>query len=200
MSDCGCQVSSAQSTSERRAVTLALVLNATMVVVGVLAGVIARSSGLLADALDMLADSLAYALALVAIHRSHEFKRRAAVVSGWLLAALGASVLFDTTRRAFGSPAPEGWIMIASSMLSLVVNLTVLRMLSAFRKGEVHLRASWIFTRADVIANAGVILAAGLVMVLDSRWPDTVIGLAIGAYVVKEALEILKEARGERAS
>ena len=197
MTDCGCQVAGAHSTSERRAITIALVLNAAMFVVGALAGLIAHSSGLLADALDMLSDSLAYAIALIAVNRSREFKRRAAVVSGWLLAALGAGVLFDTTRRALGSAAPEGWIMIGSSVLSLIVNLTVLRMLATFRKGEIHLRASWIFTRADVIANAGVIVAAGLVMALHSRWPDTLIGLAIGAYVIKEAFEILKAAREE---
>ena len=85
--------------------------------------------------------------------------------------------------------------MIGSSTLSLIVNLIVLRMLSAFRKGEVHLRASWIFTRADVVANVGVIIAAALVMGIGSRWPDTIVGVAIGAYVIKEAMEILTEAR-----
>ena len=198
MADCGCHVENTQSAPERRAVTIALVLNATMFVVGAVAGLIAHSSGLLADALDMLSDSLAYGIALVAIGRSQLFKRRAATASGAILALLGVGVLIDTIRRALGSAEPIGWIMIGSSTLSLIVNLIVLRMLSGFRKGEVHLRASWIFTRADVVANVGVIIAAALVMSIGSRWPDTIVGLAIGAYVIKEAMEILMESRKEQ--
>jgi Co/Zn/Cd efflux system component len=70
------------------------------------------------------------------------------------------------------------------------VNSVVLVMLARYRRGEVHLRASWIFTRADVIANLAVILAALLVKITQSRMPDIVIGLAIGVYVVREAIEI----------
>ena len=195
MADCGCHIENTESAPERRAVTIALVLNATMFVVGAVAGLIAHSSGLLADALDMLSDSLAYGIALVAIGRSPLFKRRAATASGAILALLGVGVLIDTIRRALGADEPIGWIMIGSSTLSLIVNLIVLRMLSAFRKGEVHLRASWIFTRADVVANVGVIIAATLIMGIGSRWPDTIVGVAIGAYVIKEAMEILTEAR-----
>ena len=198
MSDCGCHVESATTAPERRAVTIALILNAAMFVVGMAAGLIAGSSGLLADALDMLSDSLAYAISLVAIGKSGLFKRRAATISGLLLAILGVAVIVDTIRRALGDESPLGWIMIASGVASLIVNTYVLRLLSPFRKGEVHLRASWIFTRADVVANLGVIVAAALVLLTRSNLPDVIVGLAIGAYVVKEAMEILREAREEQ--
>ena len=197
MSDCGCHVEPTKSAAERKAISIALALNFSMFVVGVTAGLIAHSSGLLADALDMLSDSLAYVIALVAIGRSAGFKRNAALASGTLLAILGLGVLIDTIRRAVGGEAPIGWIMIASGTASLVVNAYVLRLLSRFRKGEVHLRASWIFTRADVIANIGIILAAVLVIVTNSNVPDVFIGLAIGGYVIKEAFGILREAHQE---
>jgi Co/Zn/Cd efflux system component len=184
-----------QTAHERRAVTWALVLNATMFVVGALAGWIAHSSGLLADALDMLSDSFAYAIALIAIGRTGDFKRKAASATGIVLVVLGALVLVDTLRRAFGADEPLGWIMIAAATVSLIVNVTVLRLLAPFQEGEVHLRASWICTRADVVANIGVIVAAGLVLLLNSNIPDVVIGLAIGSYVIKEAFKILAEAR-----
>lgn len=195
MSDCGCHVEELQSSQERKAVGIALALNASMFVVGTIAGLIAHSSGLLADALDMLADSFAYAIALLAMGRSAHFKRNAAFASGSILALLGLGVLIDTARRAIGDAEPVGWIMIAAASASLVVNVTVLRLLAPYKKGEVHLRASWIFTRADVVANVGVITAAALVMATASRVPDLVVGFAIGAYVVKEALEILRDAR-----
>ena len=195
MTDCGCHVEQVTSADERRAVAIALGLNATMFVVGIVAGLIARSSGLIADALDMLSDSLAYGIALIAIGRSNTFKRNSALSSGVLLGILGIAVIVDTLRRALGDEQPLGWVMVVSGTASLIVNASVLRLLAPFRKGEVHLRASWIFTRADVIANIGVITAAFLVLILNSHVPDVVIGLAIGVYVVKEAFEIVRESR-----
>ena len=85
--------------------------------------------------------------------------------------------------------------MMAVAFVSLLVNATVLRMLGRYREKEVHLRATWIFTRADVIANIGVVLSGLLVLLTGSRFPDLVTGAAIGIYVVKEAIEILGEAR-----
>lgn len=198
MSDCGCRIENVASAQERRAILIALVLNAAMFAVGTIAGLIADSSGLLADALDMLADALAYGIALLAVNRSSVFKRNAAFSSGWILGVLGLGVLIDTARRAVGEAEPVGWIMIASAAASLVINVTVLRLLSPYKKGEVHLRASWIFTRADVIANLGVIAAAVLVMATMSGIPDLVVGFAISLYVVKEAVEILRDARDDK--
>ena len=65
------------------------------------------------------------------------------------------------------------------------------------KSGEVHLRATWLFTRADVVANLGVILAGLLVFWLRMPSPDFVIGTLIGLYVIKEAIEILRDARSE---
>ena len=199
MSECGCEVKEIEDAEQRRTIGIALALNAAMFVVGIVAGVLASSSGLIADALDMLADASAYGISLLAIGRTALFKRRAALASGFVLALLGAGVIVDATRRALLGSEPEGWVMFAVAALSLTVNATVLRMLRRYRAGEVHLRASWIFTRADVVANLGVIAAGSLVVWSGSRVPDLVIGIAIGLYVVKEAFEILRDARTEDA-
>jgi len=45
-------------------------------------------------------------------------------------------------------------------------------LLYQFRRGDINLRASWICSRNDMIANVGVLLAAGLVVWLDAAWPD----------------------------
>ena len=183
VSDCGFQNGEANTTAERRALGIALGLNATMFLVEATAGLIAGSSALLADAIDMLADAVGYGIALFAIGRSALFKTRAARASGLMLGILGLSVIVETVRRAVVGSAPEGTVMLAVATLALMVNATVLRMLARYRAGEVHLRASWIFTRADVSANVAVILAAVLVRMTQSRVPDLVVGLAIGVYV-----------------
>jgi Co/Zn/Cd efflux system component len=54
------------------------------------------------------------------------------------------------------------------------------------------MKASWIFSANDVIANLGVILAGGLVVWTGSRYPDLVIGLIIGLIVLNGARRILQ--------
>ena len=198
MSECGCHVEATTDPGQRRALWIALALNALMAVVGSILGWIAQSTGVLADALDMLADAAAYAIGLAAIGRSLRFKQRAAYWSGGILLLLGLGLLIETGRRGLVGSEPVGGLMLLAAGISLVVNLIVLRLLQRFKQSEVHLRATWIFTRADVVANLGVLVAAGLVAITGSRFPDLLVGGAIGAYVVKEAIEILREAREER--
>jgi cation diffusion facilitator family transporter len=188
-----------ETEAQQRVLRIALALNATMFIVGLIAGLLGQSSSLIADALDMLADAFAYAIALGAVGRSARFKAGAATLSGSLLLLLGVMVLLDVGRRALLGSEPESAVMMAVAFVSLLVNATVLRMLRRYREGEVHLRATWIFTRVDVIANIGVILSGLLVLLTSSRFPDLVVGGVIGVYVVKEAIEILSEAREARA-
>lgn len=199
MSECGCHAELGESKAERHVLSIALALNATMFFVGILAGILAQSASLIADGLDMLADASAYTIALVAIGRTDRFKAGAAGISGSVLLVLGVGVLVDVARRAFFGSEPESFVMIGIAAISLVVNANVLRMLGRFRAGEVHLRATWIFTRVDVIANIGVIASGLLVYLTDTRYPDLAVGTAIGIYVIREALEILGEARSGKA-
>ncbi|WP_394760721.1 cation transporter [Phenylobacterium sp.] len=200
MSGCGCGPTPADSGPQRRVLRIALILNLIMFGVGLVAGLIAQSTGLIADSLDMLGDASAYGLGLLALHRSPLFKANAARWSGSLLLLLGAGVLADVARRGLAGSSPESLVMIAVASVSLIVNATVLRLLTPFRSGEVHLRATWIFTRADVIANVAVIAAGLIVMLTHLIWIDLVVGAGIGLYVLKEALEILAESRAARAA
>ncbi len=199
MSECGCHAQ-ATNEAERRILRLALGLNATMFVVGIVAGLIAQSMGLIADSLDMLADASAYGIALMAWARSASFKASAARLSGTLLLVLGLGVLLGVVWRLLMGSQPDGAWMMGIAFVALVVNATVLRLLERFRHGEVHLRATWLFTRVDVIANLAVIVSGVLVLLLHSAVPDLVIGTAIACYVLKEALGILREAKEARVA
>ena len=196
---CSCDSDLALETeAQQRVLRIALALNTTMFIVGLVAGLLGQSSSLIADALDMLADASAYAIALGAVGRSARFKAGAATLSGSLLLLLGVIVLLDIGRRALLGSEPESAVMMAVAFVSLLVNATVLRMLGRYREGEVHLRATWTFTRVDVIVNVDVMLSGLLVLLTGSRFPDLVVGGAIGVYVMKEAFEILGEAREAR--
>ncbi|MGE5721695.1 MAG: cation transporter [Sphingomonadales bacterium] len=195
MTECGCGAISPQTKAQQRVLWIAVGLNAAMFVVEVATGVAARSTGLIADGLDMLADASAYAIALAAVGRGIGFKTKAATLSGLLLLLLGLGVLFEVVQRLLTGGAPEGAWMIVVAAAALAVNATVLRLLSRQRQDEVHIRATWIFTRADVVANVAVILSGIAVLLTGVRYFDLVVGAAIGLYVAREALEILRDAR-----
>jgi cation diffusion facilitator family transporter len=187
---CDFRHASANSENERKTLRIALLFNATMFVVGMAAGLWAQSSGLMADALDMLTDATAYGLGLMAVTRGTRFKQYSARWTGATLMLLSAGIVADVIRRFLFGSDPLGAAMVGFSVLSLVVNVTVLRMLTQYREGEVHMRASWICTRADVVANFGV-LASGLVVLATGwRYADLVVGLAISIYVAREAIEV----------
>jgi cation diffusion facilitator family transporter len=197
--DCGCDMPAVETTVQRRILTLALVLNTLMFVIGLIAGILAQSSGLIADSLDMLADACAYAIALMAVRRSRDFKARASLLSGNILLILGVGVLLDVARRGWFGTSPDGLTMLMVAALALVVNSSVLYLLRRYREGEVHLRTTWLFTRVDVVANLAVITSGFLVYLTNLSAIDLVVGAAIGMYVVKEAWEIVENARRVRA-
>ena len=194
---CGCR-QTIDAEGQRRVLSIALALNASMFAVGLVAGLIAQSSGLLADSLDMLADAAAYAMALCAVDRSNLFKARAARLSGGFLLLLGTGVFLDALRRGVLGSSPNSLIMGVVAAVSLAVNATVLCLLRTYRDQEAHLRATWIFTRADVVANLAVIASGGLIWLTGLHWIDAIVGAAIGVYVIKEALEILRDERARQ--
>ena len=186
--------------SQAKILRLALGLNLAMFVIGLSAGLMAHSSALIADSLDMLADAAAYCIALVAQHRSPAFKVSAARASGFGLTALGCVVLADVARRLFFGATPDGTIMTVVACLSLATNLYVFRKLGAIKGEGIHLRATWIFTRADVVANICVILSGLIVRMTGYFYVDLMVGAGIATYILKEAREIFVEARRSEKS
>lgn len=169
-----------------------LAINAAMFVVELVAGWWAGSAGLIADALDMLADAVVYGLALYAVGRSSAHQLRAARAAGWLQLALGLWALAETGRRMVAGSPPENLTMVAIALLALVANLACLLLVAKYREAAVHLRASFLFTANDVLANLGVIVAGVLVGWLGQPWPDWLVGMLIGAMVLAGALRILR--------
>ncbi len=181
---------------ERRALGIALIINAAFFGGELVAGILAGSLGLLADSLDMAADSGVYALSLLAVGRSSHTKKRLAAKSGYVQLGLAGAGLIEVIRRfAFDDSTPDVTTMIVVSALALVGNIVTLVVLSRVRSGEVHLQASWIFTANDIKVNALVIAAAIAVAVLGTAVPDLVAGAVIFLVVAGGARRILAISR-----
>lgn len=170
-----------------------------MFVVEAVTGVFAESTGLIADSLDMLADAVVYAISLCAVSRAASARIRAAFASGFFQMALALIVALDVCRRAVFGSEPESVYMISIGLVALAANVVCLGLIAKHRNDGVHMRASWIFSKNDVIANVGVVLSGGLVYVTGFRWPDLVVGIAITSIVFRGALAIIADARREQS-
>ncbi len=194
MSDCGCHFE-AQNEEQHRVLRTLLAINTAMFVVELVAGIVAESAGVMADSLDMLADASVYGLGLYAVGKAAVIKQRTAWWSGVFQIALAAGVGLEIARKVIFGSEPQSALMMGIATVALAANAWCLVLLRRHRDGGAHMRASWIFTRSDVIANAGVIVAGLLVCLTDSRWPDLIVGSVIATVVVKGGFEILHDSK-----
>jgi cation diffusion facilitator family transporter len=193
---CGSDLTRATA-AERRTLVIVLLLNAAMFLAEFSAGLLAGSTALLADSLDMLADAMVYALGLFALGRAAHWRGRAALTSGMFQLALGLGVGVEAGVKLFVDGLPDSATMGVFGAIALLVNSICFLLLSRYRNGDINLRATWICSRNDMLGNVGVLVAAALVNWLGALWPDIAIGLLIAAVVVRSAVRIVREARGE---
>ena len=199
MNDCGCGIR-IRDREQTRVLWLLLAINGVMFVVELIVGRIAQSTGLIADSLDMLADATVYGIGLYAVGRSLHHKAHAALYSGIAQGLLGLLILADILHRALHGSEPGSLLMTGMGVMALIANVWCLLLIQKHRGGEVHMRASWVFSKNDVIANSGVILGGLLVWLLDSRWPDLMIGALITVIVLRGGVRIIADARSELAT
>lgn len=183
-------------TGERKLLWTVLAINFGLFVIEIIAGFLANSMGLVADSLDMLADSIVYGLSLYAVGKLAAVKKRVAKLSGYFQIVLAILGLFEVVRRFLGFEEVPGFqTMISISLLALIGNGVSLFLLQKSKSQEAHIRASMIFTNNDVIVNVGVIFAGIAVYLTNSKYPDLVIGSVVFVLVARGAIRILKLAK-----
>ncbi len=197
MSNCGCGTEQVEKLERKTLISL-LAINAVMFLVEFAMGWLAESTGLISDSLDMLSDSAVYGLSLYAIGRGLKKQIKAARLSGILQIILGTGVLLEVLRRLLLGSEPESLRIMGIGVVALVANIYCLSLISGHRNSGVHMRASWIFSTNDVIANLGVIVSGLLVWLLGNRFPDLIVGAIISSVIVSGGVKILQEAKQER--
>jgi cation diffusion facilitator family transporter len=176
-----------------------LAINATMFVVEFGAGLVAGSSALLADSLDMLGDSFVYGFSLFVIHRSVAWHARAALFKGGIMALFGVAVLFEVVLKLRAPTPPIVPTMAAIGTLAFAANALCFSLLWRHRADNINLRSTWLCSRNDLIANAAVLAAAALVAWSGSAWPDIVVGLGIAILFLRTSAVVLRESLAELA-
>jgi cation diffusion facilitator family transporter len=196
MADCcedkGCEVSALRE-SHGRVLWIVLAVNATMFLIEGAAGVVAHSTSLLADALDMLGDALVYGFSLFVLMRSARWQAGAALAKGAFMLVFGLGVLGEAIYKVFHPLMPGVETMGVIGGLALGANLVCFFLLYRHRGDNLNMSSTWLCSRNDIVANIGVLLAAGGSYALASRWPDVVVGATIAGLFLASSLGVLRK-------
>jgi cobalt-zinc-cadmium efflux system protein len=188
-----------------RAFAMGIGLNTALVIGQTIAGFIAQSTALLADAGHNFGDVLGLVLAWWAsrLARSAPTARYTyGLRSASILAAVtNAAVLLVTmgmlaweaiTRLAEPHPV-SGWTVIVVAGIGIVVNAVSAWPFLAGRQHDLNVRAAFQHLAADAGVSLGVVIA-GVAMLLTGRmWIDPVVGLLIVAAVIWSTWNLLRE-------
>ena len=176
---------------QAKVLQLLLGINALLFFIEFISGIIAASTGLIADSLDMFADAAVYGIALYAVGKAAKYQVKAAHFAGWIQLLLAVIVIVDAIRRFMFGSEPESTLMVVIGLLALIANVTCLYLISSHREDGVHMKASWIFSANDVVVNMGVIFAGVLVAWTSTAYPDLIIGILVSLFVLNGARKIL---------
>ena len=208
MADCcssACGSSAALTNSRwRRALWIALAVNAGMFALEIYAGAAADSRALMADALDFFGDAANYLISLAVAGMALAVRARAALLKGATLIVLGLFVLGGSVTAALAGTSPRAETMGIVGLLALLANAGVALLLYRFRTGDANMRSVWICSRNDAIGNLAVVAAAAGVFGTGAAWPDLIVAAILAALGVSGGVQIVRQAwgelRGERAA
>lgn len=194
MKEC-CEIRADVPIAQRRVLRIVLWINAVMFVAELGGGLLASSTSLIADSVDMLGDALVYGFSLYAVGRGPAWQARAALLKGGIMALFGLVVLVEAGTKLIRGVVPAADVMGGVGLVAFAANAAVLFLLWRHRSDDLNMRSVWLCSRNDVVANVGVLAAAGGVAISGSAWPDITVGLLIAVLFVTSATTVIREAR-----
>ncbi|GIW52318.1 MAG: cadmium, cobalt and zinc/H(+)-K(+) antiporter [Gemmatimonadales bacterium] len=192
---------------------LVLALTAGFMVVEALAGWMANSLALLADAGHMLSDVMAIGLALFAAWiaqrpatpaKTYGYLRieiLAALVNGAALFVLAGFIVWEAVRRFVAPPAVEPRILFGVGALGLLANVVALRVLHAGHKHSLNVRGAYLHVAGDLLGSVGAMGAGAVILFTGWSVVDPLVSILVallivwsGGRLVRDSVEILLEA------
>jgi cation diffusion facilitator family transporter len=180
--------------AQRRVLIAVLVINLAMFFIEFGAGMVAHSSALQADAVDMLGDAIVYGLSLWAVNRGARWEAGAALAKGLLILAFFVFIVVEVISKLVHGVPPSSGLMVVFGAVALLANLACLALLWRFRALNINMKSTFECSRNDVAANVGVLAAAAGVALTGHAWPDILVGAVIALLFLASAVRVIGEA------
>jgi len=172
-------------------------INATMFLTEMIAGRLAGSQALQADALDFLGDTVTYGLSLAVIGANLRTRASAALLKGLSLSLMALWVFGSTVYQTFILGLPRAELMGGIGLLALAANLASVLLLMRYKDGDANVRSVWLCSRNDAIGNLVVMLAAVGVWGTSTAWPDLLVAALMAGLFLASSMQILRQAWAE---
>lgn len=191
--------------SDRRLV-FSLGLNLLLTGVEVVAGLMAGSLALLADALHNLSDCGTFVIALVARrvgHRPSDHRRTfgyrraeiiGALINLTILTVTSLYLIYEAIVRLFQQHPIDGQIVVFAAAVAFVVNVSTAALLHAISRRNMNVRAAYLHNLGDSLSSLGVIAAGLVILWFHVVWIDSVITLVVSGYILWQGFPDLKRA------
>ncbi|MGH1399164.1 MAG: cation transporter [Alphaproteobacteria bacterium] len=185
------------SSTYKRILWVVISINFAMFLVESVAGFLADSTALKADALDFLGDAATYAATLLVIGKPLKTRSLVALLKGLSLGAMAIFVLSFTLYRVFVTGDPEPFTMGAIGLMALAANMVSVMLLMKYRDGDSNVRSVWLCSRNDAIGNVAVMIAGAGVFATGTIWPDIAVAFVIAALFMHSSIKITLQAISE---
>jgi len=191
-----------------RNLLISVLMNLTITVAEGIGGVVSGSLALLGDAFHNFTDMLSGLLTLWTLRlgrRDHNEKytfwyRRAEILSaginaGVMLVIVGG-LLYEAYQR-FLHPSPiNGGIMLAVALVGLAANFTSVVLLHRGAGESLNIRSEYLHLLSDTFSSVGVVIGGIIVTIWHITWVDPLVTVFVAGWVLKEAVEVVREAGG----
>lgn len=185
----------------RRAVLVVAIANLAYFVVEFIVAERIGSVSLFADSVDFLEDAAVNLLIAVALGWSVRKRARVGMLLSAILLVPALAFLWTAWQKLFSPTPPEPWLLSATGLGALVVNVGCALVLSKVRHHSGSLtRAAFLSARNDAYANLAIIGTGIVTLQWSSAWPDLVVGLAIACMNADAARSVWRAARDEHAA
>jgi cobalt-zinc-cadmium efflux system protein len=191
--------------TDRRALTVALVLVVGLMAGEIVAGIIGDSLALLADAGHMLTDAAALGFALVASAMAarpaagrwtfgySRLEILAAQANGITLGLLALWIVWSAVHRLVDPRDVHGGLVLVVALGGAVVSLVASAVLARASKDSLNVRAAFVHVATDVAAFGATALAGGLILATGWNRLDPIASLAVAALMIWSSVQLLRE-------
>jgi cobalt-zinc-cadmium efflux system protein len=184
---------------------LALAITSAILVLEVVGGLLANSLALLADAGHMLADAAALGLALFSIWFSRQpvtqqksfgylrWEILAALVNGTALLLVCAWIGWESISRFRSPEMVDGGTMLLVASIGLCANGAAAWLLRPVSVASLNVRGAYLHVLGDLLASAGAVVAALLIISAGLVLADAIASLVTAALIVRSAWSLVRE-------
>lgn len=196
----------AARSGNKKALVLALVITAGIMVLEFFGGLFTNSLALIADSGHMLSDTVSLALSLSAIwfagkaasakktYGYYRFEIITAFINGVTLFVIAGFIVYEAVERFYEPPEVQGGWMLLIAAIGLAANVLSAWVLNrnADVHGNLNMKSAYMHVIGDALGSVGAMVAGLLILLFDWTLADPIISVIVALLILRSAWGILR--------